>query len=745
MSIFNFPNQRIPESKKDEEWHKSHILSYMTYSASKEFMSRKKEMADLYYAAAGELSPEQKKIVCAMITERYGDNFGPQYHVYPLIETMLDQVIGDYRRRPVKTKCLVNNKDAMISKLDKKVAMISEKMLREINEELSSAIGFTPETENPEMKLPEDIEEFFQKDFRTISEEIGEDVLYQLLVVKKEKEKIYDALRHFLVGAHVWGYCNEKDGHPSIFIPHPLECICDIDDTESVQKDIQYFVWDRPMSVNEIFNTFDLTEDQKKKVENYSAIDQNENTIAKQNESHSNWFVNEGTMLRPRVVFMEWISRIKRDFLVVNIDGKEEYKILPEGYKPRKDRDEKIEKMEIENVRHVTMIGPDVVLSYGSNEQQMKTIGNPKKRFLNVIGLADYRSGIGRNRSLAKKLLYLQDFASEALYELRLNARQLDGNVLVYDLANMPKEWMSLGADKAMQKINFYLKRDRMQIINSKDKKSNAYANSTNVSQKGRMQDIMALLALIEDMASRVSGISKEAQAQAGQYQKTGVAEINMTATASRVENYYGLFDSFIETFLERMLLKAKHVYKPNDIFTFFAGDNQTKFLKIYPDFLAEDLGIHIGDNRKEFERKQRIDKAGEMAFGNSQDPMILRNMIKMWNAEHSTEAEAIFDRGLKALEAMRKENMAQTQQIEESKNQAMVEKEQLITKRHEETMQNNIDVANIYANNKIQEVVERENGQDRRKAAELEVNMMLKDKESKSDKSASDKSPSKQ
>ena len=190
MSIFNFPNQRIPESQKNEEWHKNHILSYLKYTGTAEFNHVKAEMAELYYAAAAKLSPKQEKIVCATITEKYGENFGPQYYVYPLIESNIEQMVGDYRNRPLKRKCLVNNEKAVIKKLDTKVTMITEQIVRELNQELEQEIGFVPESEKPEMEIPDNVEEFFQKDYRTISEEVGEDILYQTLVVKKDKEKI---------------------------------------------------------------------------------------------------------------------------------------------------------------------------------------------------------------------------------------------------------------------------------------------------------------------------------------------------------------------------------------------------------------------------------------------------------------------------------------------------------------------------------------------------------------------------
>lgn len=734
MSLFQFPNQRIKESAKNEDWHVDHIMNYVMYSASSDFTLKKAEMVELYYAAAAMLSPKQEIACKAMITERYGSNFGPQYFVYPLIENRISQVVGDYRKRPLKRRALVNNEGAIIKKLEAKIDMLLEKELREINKEMEPELGFAPETPKPQMQLPADIEEYYSKDYRTASEEIAEDVLYQLLVVKKEKEKIYNALEHYLTAGHVFGIHDEKNGHPSVFIPHPLDCFFDSNDNQEVQDDMQYFIWDKPMSINEILNMFELSEDEAKIVESYSNIENNGDK-----PKNSRWFITDNNSFRPRVISMTWLSRKVSKFKVITNSQtkKEEYKILPDDYKiTKRDRDEKsVINIEIEDVRHITMLGPELVLSYGSLKDQMKTVGNKKKRFIPAVGLiSKNQMGIGNIRSLAKKLVYLQDFASEILYEIRLNMRQLDGNVLVYDMSNIPKEWARFGPDKALEKVNFYLKRDRMQLINSKDKRSNAYANSANVSQKGRMPELISLLSLIEDMADRISGITKEGQGQANPYQKATTTEVNLSSGTARAEEYYGVFDSFVETYLERMIMKSKSVYKEGDVFTYFGGDNQMKFLRIMDDYMLDDLGIHIGDNRKEFERKDRMDKVGEQAFGQSQDPEIMMNMIKMWNADSATEAEAIFKAGSKKLAEMRQENIKLQQEAEANAAKAEEAKQMLLDKQHKEKMQNNLDVAHIYADNKIEDVSIKEAGLDRRKAVDLQKELVLNDAQTDKD-----------
>ena len=139
------------------------------------------------------------------------------------------------------------------------------------------------------------------------------------------------------------------------------------------------------------------------------------------------------------------------------------------------------------------MIGPDMVLEWGQLKDQLKSIGNKKKRFIHVVGLnVNNNTGTNTVRSIAKKLKFLQDYASEILYEIKIAMRQVDGGVLVYDLSNIPKEWMRLGITKAIERVNYSIKKDRIMFINSADKKSTSYASSVQLSQKTRLGDLVS-------------------------------------------------------------------------------------------------------------------------------------------------------------------------------------------------------------------------------------------------------------
>ena len=108
--FYNFPDQTIPESKKDEKWHRQHILNFVSFTRSSNYKEQKLEIEKLYYAYAAKIHPADENLIKKTITERYCDlNLGPGYDVYPLIENTIEQILGDYRLRPLRLYALTQN------------------------------------------------------------------------------------------------------------------------------------------------------------------------------------------------------------------------------------------------------------------------------------------------------------------------------------------------------------------------------------------------------------------------------------------------------------------------------------------------------------------------------------------------------------------------------------------------------------------------------------------------------------
>ena len=161
-------------------------------------------------------------------------------------------------------------------------------------------------------------------------------------------------------------------------------------------------------------------------------------------------------------------------------------------------------------------------------------------------------------------------------------------------------------------------------------------------------------------------------------------------------------------------------------MFSYFGGDAQQKFLQIFPDFFIDDLGVYIGDNRKEYERKKRVDDMAGQTFGNAQSPDLLLDLIRIWNADSSTEAEAVLRKGIKALEKMREENNKNAQAQAQAQAQADAKKAEDEAQLKREGYEKDIKVATIYANNKADEINTKEAAANLRKMAEIEKDLTI-------------------
>ena len=168
MNFYTIADQKIPEKQKDKEWHKQHIYSYALLDAKRSKSERLVQQMKCWKAYTCYHDSEHEKN-SKPITSPYGLSLGMEWIVYPLVESKLEQMVGEFMTRGIKRKTYVINKRAITKKLNEMYDMIAEEILREVNQELEPALGFTPETPNPEKELPANLEEFFETGFKTSS------------------------------------------------------------------------------------------------------------------------------------------------------------------------------------------------------------------------------------------------------------------------------------------------------------------------------------------------------------------------------------------------------------------------------------------------------------------------------------------------------------------------------------------------------------------------------------------------
>jgi hypothetical protein len=116
-----FPSMMVSEKEKNDEWCNSvlgSIVSYMSYNESSYGDSRTRDINN-YSIYNGNINQGDY----AYITEQYGLSYPARLVNYPIITPKIDLLVGEELKRPIDMKVSTINKEAVIRKLDHKVAI----------------------------------------------------------------------------------------------------------------------------------------------------------------------------------------------------------------------------------------------------------------------------------------------------------------------------------------------------------------------------------------------------------------------------------------------------------------------------------------------------------------------------------------------------------------------------------------------------------------------------------------------
>ena len=727
MSLTTLPDQTIAETLKDKAWHIDHAISYARYSITDNYNDQRKEILKLYRGYNAELSPEETALTKS-VTCPHGIYLGIEYIVYPLIQSKCEQVVGEFIQRPIRRKAYVTDKKSKNTKFQQKIDMLAEQAMREITEKLQNELGFKPETKEPNMQIPENIEEH---DFKLMAEEIADGLLNIFLDVRKEKSKLKQLFTDYCISDRAHAVLDKKHGFTSMRKIHPLDCDYDIDPYKVVQDDHDYFFENYYLTENEIYNTFpQLTKAEKEKVkEFFGAVSDTDSTTYESQElgnatKYNGWFQTSNKVHRMRLVSAMWKSRKSISVKISEgKNGKEFYKKLDENYEERKN--DEIEKINGEMPRFVIMLGPDLCLDWGVMDKRYSHVDDPFSCHLPIVSIVrDNTIGSSLIKSVAAKLFQLQQVASEVLFEIRLALKSAgDSRIITYDTAQTPKEFSKGGYEAGLNRVMHHIKKDKFMMYNSKQKGAPQNAkpfDSLDLSQKGAIQDLFNGLAIIEDLASKFVGISPEREGEIGQYQTATGVDKAIRGSASRTEVIYTPFDEFVQALLEKVILKGKYDYEKGEVIHYIFGEMKTKFLTLFEDFFLADFGLYLSDARRDKEASDRIDRAAEMALSNSNTPEMVMGLIEVFEGESATEKKQVFKRMLDSMEKLRQEQMAAQQEaMAQQAQQEAADKEKERGVKYA-SQDKDRDVAEIYVKGKGMDTAMKNRSAEIQKAAEL-------------------------
>jgi hypothetical protein len=704
--MLKFPLQLIPEKEKDEAWHRMHVTAFTGAlgTSSSSFTANKEDEFKNFRTYNSIYEPNLKKFM----TSPNGKVVNQKYEVWPLARQKVRQLVSDFMSRPIKKKVSTINKEAENRKEKHELDLNLSKALKEIDSEISEVLGFdinqeqnTEETS--QMEIPEDIEKYMSMTYRESSEDalqIGVDyLLYSKKLIESFKYGFIDCMITFKSFYKV----SIIDDNPHWRRIDPRNCYYDTPFESEYLDDCQWFVEERWLTVNQVIGEYELNNSEIKKLESIT----NDGTSSMNGAIE--WKVGEG--IRVKVVSIEWKSLMMKKVKISRNKHNEDkpfYKSVKDTYEPRKG--EKLETRVIDDIRQCTVIGDIITKDFGRVPNQVRSVDSPQKAQLSYVGIVGDAT-TDMQHSLVKELEYLQDFASDVLFTIRKVSKKLGKKALVYDTAQMPKQFINQAkkdGNGAIQTVMHHLSEDSLIAINSKDESNRGKSHSfnqfkeVNLSPSGDVTELINLLALIEDLASKVSGVSPQREGQTDQYQTASGNRSSIISSTRRTEIYMKPYDALIQRVLEKAINLTKIAWKDGKKARFFMGDGATAVLNVLPDVALNDYGFYLNDGGKDIELKEKVDAYAANFLQGTQDPEMILQMIKVLKQDTADESEQILEAGLNTLSKMKQQEAQAQQESDQEVARITEEGKEKDRELERDNIKSKTDVANINAGVKM-------------------------------------------
>jgi hypothetical protein len=694
----SFPSMMVSEKEKNQEWCETvlgSIVSYMSYNESSYGDSRTRDINN-YSIYNGNINQGDY----AYITEQYGLSYPARLVNYPIIAPKIDLLVGEQLKRPIDMKVSTVNKEAVIRKLDYKVALKMKNLLYEIHSEFEEQYGAPITDEGQGMPVPEDIDTYMKYNYREMVEEVAQDGLEYVLNRYHLKDKFKEGFRDLLVTGKEFYKVDVVNGDPHARRVDPRSIIYDTSIHSDYLDDAAWVGEERWLSVNEINDEFKeyLTKD------DLMILDEMRTSYGQDVSDYNNqllWVDSaHGKENRIRIVSAEWKSLRAIKFKVApnKYDPDRPFrKMVKDTYKKRKG--ETIEIKWVDDIWEATKIGGKILVKAKRRDNQVRSVDDPGKTSLSYIGCIKGNT-TGFPTSMVDILNNTQMLYNIVIYQIELAMARSGGKAVVYDTSQIPT---NVGMD--MQTVLYHLKTDGIIPINSKDEGGQIQSfnqfQQVDFTLSQSVQQLINLKIMLEDMAGQLSGVTRQREGAVEQYEYVGNVQRSVIQSSTITESWFYSHSEVVQRVLESLCNSMKIAWADGKKAAMILGDGAYKFLNILPDIALQDFGVYVGDAGKDDAMKQVVQQLAQTALQSGSIDML--NILKVLKADTMTEAEKILEKGMDEMQkqaAIQQEQAMQQVQAQQQADQAKFQMEAELKQMDNEAK---IKVAEIGAESRLE------------------------------------------
>jgi hypothetical protein len=664
----SFPEINIPDSQKNQDFHKKMVEAITNYSRNQSF--------DLDYAAMDECykfydSTQSGDEFNFLQTSEDGDTLPAKWINLPNIRHKMNILTGEFMRLGYQLNVRTINKDAVIRKLEQKDNIRTQMRMKPVTEGLEEQ--FRLPLSDPNQQLPrsdQDLDEFMKYNYREKSEIVMERALNYAL--KQGRTWDYERMslfRDLLITNRAWAKIEVKNGIPVVRRIDPRYMIFDRNCTDDFASDSTYFGEIRYMGLSEVAEAYNLKREQLK--EAYDSFSKHTTTHISTVTSLQP-FINESDGIRVLVVSAVWRDYKKMSFKnsTDNYGFTHLKKVTPSNIES-----DAVENHQVEIWRKGTLIADKFFKDWGEIKNQVRSIDNLSSTTSPYfVLLPDYVNK--QSISVVGLLRGLQNLKNITMYNLQVSMSRAGAKGFVFDTSQLPEHWN-------VEKMLKYLKTVGIAFINSKKDGVPAQFNQFqqfDMSLSESVKQYLAILGSLDNEMDRVSGVNQAREGQmVGAQQTVGVTRSSLIQSNMSTETKFKEFNMFASRVLNYVagLIKlnwpmAKERFAP------ILGESGINFLETDIELDLNDYGVFIEEIPPVINDYQNFQALVQAAIQAGQLSFLAG--IKLLKEPDINVGIRLFERELEKQEErtiqQAESQFTQQQQAQQSQQQAIQESE---------------------------------------------------------------------
>ena len=634
-----FPQQKLPLSKKNEDWQHScvnYIIGEGNVVSGGMTKTRFGEM-QTYYNLYNSIFDEKdfKRVTNPF---KVDDGFPATPQDFNIIRPKIDLLIGEETKRPMNFRVVRTSQEAASELMEKEKQMLMQYIMAAITARMSEeeAAQFQEQLANGEVMPPQAIAKYMERDYK----DVIENTAYHTLVYLKEKLNIdnefikgwKDAL---IAGTEIY-YVGVLNDEPYMERVNPLYFSYDKSPDLEYIEDGSWCCRRMRLPVAEIYDRYydKLTEkDLNKLNEMLTGTPMNDNgekdPVDNFNSIQMHIYDNPVYDQKSRYCINVWHccwKSFKKIYYVTTLDeaGQPQVTIVDETYK-KVGTELSVETDWIVEVWEGYRAGSDLYFGIQPIEYQHISIDNPNSQKLPYCGCI-YSNTNSRPRSLVSILKPLQYMYIVLWYRLELAIARDKGKVINMDITQIPKSmnitpdrWMHYLSSVGVNFINPY--EEGWNIAGREGGKPATFnqITSLDLTMSNVIAEYIQLMDKIEILAGTISGITTQRQGEISTSELVGNVERSVVQSSHITEPLFWAHNQCKRHVLNMLLNTAKGAWEQTGKkkLSYIFDNGERAYLDITDKFYYEDMDVFVSDTSKDLENIRKLQQLIQPAMQN--------------------------------------------------------------------------------------------------------------------------------